>query len=69
MTAHQKPRGSRLLGAERSNLAAELKLKYENGSAVRHLAEEYDRSYGMIHALLTEAGTELRPRGGNHRAA
>ena len=48
----------------RTNLAAELRRKYEEKRTIRSLAEEHSLSYGTTHTLLAEAGTEFRPRGG-----
>ncbi|MFD7555826.1 helix-turn-helix domain-containing protein [Streptomyces sp. NPDC059835] len=55
-------------GAERERLAADLKKKYDAKASIRQLAEEAGLSYGLVHALLGEAGTILRGRGGAHRA-
>ncbi|MEV4079708.1 helix-turn-helix domain-containing protein [Nonomuraea fuscirosea] len=61
-----KPR-VRILGAERHQLAQHLAGRYQAGESVRVLALSIGRSYGFVHALLEEAGVELRHRGGNHR--
>ncbi len=55
-------------GAEREWVAARLRTAYEAGRSIRDLMDETEYSYGKVHALLTQAGTTLRPRGGrNHR--
>lgn len=48
-------------GTVRRQLAAELKARYEHGATVRALAAEAGRSYGFVHRLLSEAGTDFRP--------
>jgi hypothetical protein len=58
----------RIVGAERHQLAQHLAGRYQSGESVRGLAESIGRSYGFVHALLEEAGVELRHRGGNHRS-
>jgi hypothetical protein len=59
----------RVSGADREALKADLKSWYEAGESVRSLSVSTGRSYGFVHRLLTEAGVELRPRGGNQRSA
>ena len=54
----------RIVGAEREELAAVLKAKYDQGASIRVLAEETGRSYGFVHRLLSESGVRLRSRGG-----
>ena len=56
-------KGTRVTGAERDELAAELKTRYESGDSIRALAAASDRSYGFIHRILTESGASLRGRG------
>ncbi len=48
---------------DRTRLAAQLRVGYENGQTVRTLAESTGRSYGLIHRLLIESGVTMRPRG------
>ncbi|NAZ85519.1 helix-turn-helix domain-containing protein [Kineococcus indalonis] len=60
-------RGSRLSGAERSQLAEELSKGYAEGKSIRALAEEAGRSYGFVHRLLSESEVSLRSRGGATR--
>lgn len=60
-------KGSRVTGANRDKLAADLKKKYESGSSIRALAESTGRSYGFVHRLLSESGVSLRGRGGATR--
>ncbi|WP_442893143.1 helix-turn-helix domain-containing protein [Amycolatopsis sp. VC5-11] len=60
-------KGQRIVGDDRNAMAAQLKLKYENGASIRALAESIQRSYGFVQRLLVESGARLRPRGGGHR--
>ncbi|CAL9328705.1 helix-turn-helix domain-containing protein [Nocardiopsis synnemataformans] len=59
----------RLAGEDRSVLAAQLKSRYDAGESIRMLAAATGRSYGFVHRLLSEAGVELRGRGGPTRKA
>lgn len=72
-TSHEEARvaetlkkGSRVTGAARDKLAADLK-KYDAGASIRALAEETGRSYGFVHRMLSESGVTLRGRGGATR--
>ena len=60
-------KGSRVTGAAREKLAADLKKKYDSGASIRALAEETGRSYGFVHRMLSESGVTLRGRGGATR--
>lgn len=60
-------KGSRITGAERDKLAGDLRRKYDSGASIRALAESTGRSYGFIHRILSESGTNLRGRGGATR--
>ncbi|GAA4910473.1 helix-turn-helix domain-containing protein [Streptomonospora salina] len=60
-------KGTRVTGTERSELASELKRRYDDGESIRSLAAATGRSYGFVHRLLTEAGVTLRGRGGATR--
>ncbi|MFC7327299.1 MULTISPECIES: helix-turn-helix domain-containing protein [Nocardiopsidaceae] len=60
-------KGTRVTGTERSQLATELKKRYDDGESIRSLAASTGRSYGFVHRLLTEAGVSLRGRGGATR--
>ncbi|MGH3322397.1 MAG: helix-turn-helix domain-containing protein [Streptosporangiaceae bacterium] len=60
-------KGTRVTGAERDKLAAELKKKYDSGQSIRALAAATGRSYGFVHRILTESGARLRGRGGATR--
>jgi predicted transcriptional regulator len=64
----QYKRGSRITGADRDKLGADLKRKYEKGASIRALAEATGRSYGFVHRLLSETGVQLRGRGGVNRS-
>jgi hypothetical protein len=60
-------KGTRVTGADRSKLAADLKHRYDSGESIRSLATATGRSYGFIHRILTETGATLRGRGGATR--
>ncbi|WP_306370741.1 helix-turn-helix domain-containing protein [Nocardiopsis sp. CC223A] len=62
-------KGIRVAGENRSELAVELKRRYDAGESIRQLAAATGRSYGFVHRLLGEAGVELRGRGGATRKA
>ncbi|MFE0515331.1 helix-turn-helix domain-containing protein, partial [Streptomyces sp. NPDC058964] len=49
-------KGSRVTGAARDKLAADLKKKYDSGASIRALAEETGRWYGVGHRMLSEWG-------------
>ena len=53
----------RITGTDRDVLARELAKKYTAGASIRALAEEYGRSFGFIHKILTEHEVTLRSRG------
>jgi hypothetical protein len=57
----------RIKGEARTELAAKLRHAYEaERLTIRQLTERFELSYGTTHALLREAKTPMRPRGGNH---
>lgn len=60
-------KGTRVTGTDRGKLAADLKSRYDAGESIRSLASSTGRSYGFIHRIMTEAGVELRGRGGATR--
>jgi helix-turn-helix protein len=60
-------KGTRVTGADRSKLAADLKKRYDAGESIRALASATGRSYGFVHRILTENGVSLRGRGGATR--
>jgi predicted transcriptional regulator len=60
-------KGARISGGQRDKLATDLKKQYESGRSIRELASETGRSYGFVHRLLSEAGVQLRGRGGATR--
>ncbi|MEZ0114197.1 putative transcriptional regulator [Catenulispora sp. EB89] len=60
-------KGSRVTGDARSQLATDLKTKYEAGESIRALAQSTGRSYGFVHRMLSESGVTLRGRGGATR--
>jgi Helix-turn-helix domain len=55
-------KGTRVTGADRAKLAADLKKRYKAGESIRSLADSTGRSYGFVHRILTEAGVRLRGR-------
>ena len=61
------PKGQRIVGEARDDLASDLVRRYEKGASIRELAESTGRSYGFVHRLLTDAGANLRGRGGATR--
>ncbi|MFF0813815.1 helix-turn-helix domain-containing protein [Rhodococcus sp. NPDC003318] len=60
-------KGVRVSGGDRDEMQSELRDRYLSGASIRSLAETTGRSYGFIRTLLTEAGVELRGRGGPNR--
>jgi autotransporter adhesin len=60
-------KGTRVTGADRSKLAADLKRRYDAGESIRSLASSTGRSYGFVHRMLSENGVKLRGRGGATR--
>jgi hypothetical protein len=60
-------KGTRVTGADRTKLAADLKKRYSAGESIRSLATSTGRSYGFIHRILSESGVSLRGRGGATR--
>jgi hypothetical protein len=67
--AENLKRGTRVTGADRSELAADLARRYGAGESIRSLATSTGRSYGFIHRILTETGVALRGRGGAPKRA
>ncbi|HEV2929309.1 MAG TPA: helix-turn-helix domain-containing protein [Propionibacteriaceae bacterium] len=57
-------KGRRIVGDERAALAKELAERYAEGENIRQLAAATGRSYGFVNNVLTEAGVQLRGRGG-----
>jgi hypothetical protein len=62
-------KGTRVTGSDRSELANDLKTRYNSGESIRALANATGRSYGFIHRLLKETGVTLRGRGGATRGS
>ncbi len=60
-------KGTRVVGADRAKLAADLRKRYDAGESIRSLAASTGRSYGFVHRILTENGVSLRGRGGATR--
>ncbi|MET9431705.1 helix-turn-helix domain-containing protein [Streptomyces sp. NPDC003036] len=50
-------------GADREAAGPWLAEQYQAGASIPTLAKTARRSYGLVHALLSEAGTDFRPRG------
>lgn len=61
-------KGTRVTGADRTKLAAEMKKRYNAGESIRALAVSTGRSYGFVQRILTETGVSLRGRGGTTRS-
>lgn len=61
------PKGSRITGDKRSELAETFAQRYAQGHSIRALAEECGRSYGFVHRVLSDSGVDLRGRGGPTR--
>ena len=60
-------KGRRVTGGDRTQLAGDLRKRYESGASIRELAGETGRSYGFVHRILSESGVSLRGRGGATR--
>ena len=65
--AESLKKGTRVTGADRTKLAADLRKRYDAGESIRSLAASTGRSYGFVHRILTENGVSLRGRGGATR--
>jgi Helix-turn-helix domain len=61
-------KGVRIEGAKRAKLTTQITARYVEGASIRDLADQYGRSYGFIHRIVTESGTPLRGRGGRQPA-
>ncbi len=59
----QPAKANHVTGAFRTELAADLKAQYEQGSSIRSLAKTTGRSYGFVYQMLNEAQVTLRGRG------
>jgi predicted transcriptional regulator len=62
-----RPKGRRIVGDDRTELARLLRQRYESGVSIRDLAYQTGRSYGFVHRVLEESGTAMRGRGGDTR--
>ena len=60
-------KNARVVGEQRTLLAAELTRRYEQGESIRSMAGDLGRSYGWVQGLLKEAGVTFRARGGATR--
>lgn len=65
MTVTTLEKHKRITGPQRATIAADLKARYTQGASIRDLADSLGRSYGFVHRVLTQAGVELRGRGGS----
>jgi hypothetical protein len=63
------PRGSRITGEGRQDLASSLVERYNRGESIRSISDDIGRSYGFVHGVLSEAGVTMRTRGGATRGA
>lgn len=63
------PKGSRITGEGREDLASSLVDRYNRGESIRSMAEDIGRSYGFVHGVLAEKGVTMRTRGGATRGA
>lgn len=61
------PKGARILGEARAELAEQIRVRYEAGESIRSIAGDLGRSYGFVQGLLKEVGVSLRGRGGATR--
>src|SRR4051812_49738544 len=59
-------KGKRITGGDRSNLADDLRKRYDGGESVPSLAASTHPSYGFVPPLLSESGAATRRRGGAH---
>jgi transposase len=62
-----KARATRVTGEAREQLIRDVVARYESGASIREIAEEFGRSYGLVHNVLKESGVQLRGRGGATR--
>ena len=62
-------KGARITGPQRETLATQFAKRYAAGESIRTIAEDSGRSFGFVHGVLKEVGTELRGRGGATRTA
>ncbi len=61
------PKGSRITGEGRTDLASTLVERYSRGDSIRAIADDIGRSYGFVHGMLAESGVPMRSRGGATR--
>ena len=62
-----KARATRVTGDAREQMSRDLVARYRAGESIRELAASTGRSYGFVHRILSDAGVELRGRGGATR--
>lgn len=63
------PKGARITGDGRKDLATSLIERYQRGESIRSMAQDIGRSYGFVHGVLAESGVSMRSRGGATRGA
>ena len=63
------PRGRHLTEKQRAAAVKHAARRYRQNASIRLIAQEMGRSYGFVHRLLTDAGIQLRPRGGSNNTA
>lgn len=66
-TVLQQDKVRQIVGAERQTLAKDFVKRYTEGESIRSIATSAGRSYGFVHRVLTEAGVQVRQRGGARR--
>jgi hypothetical protein len=57
------PPGLRISGRLRERVIAYAVGRYDQGAAIRAIAEEVNRAYTTTHRLLSEGNARMRPRG------
>jgi hypothetical protein len=64
-----RTRNTALTGPDRKDVAEDLRELYEAGCSIRSITARAQRSYGVVHQLLVEAGTQFRDHAGRPRKA
>jgi hypothetical protein len=57
----------RLAPGARGRLATQLADLYQDGRSLHQISTDTGHSYGYVRRLVLDAGTRMRPRGGDHR--
>lgn len=63
----QIAKGARLTGAARDAMTKRIVRLYGSGKSIRDITRETGRSFGTVHRMLVDSGTQLRPRGRSSR--